>query len=110
VIAFILGCIGTLVLVLPFNLFQSWIAAKIWLMLVVPLTGWPALTWAIFFGIAATLRCIHSRSFTVRRDEDKPDLEREHPWVAAFLGAMVTGFIGPILLYAGAWIVARIVL
>jgi hypothetical protein len=98
---------ATLLLVLPFNLFQSWIASKIWVMLVVPLTGWPTLSWAVFFGIAATLRVIHTRDYNQKRDEDKTDFEREHPWWNAASMAMIGGFFAPILLYAGAWLVAR---
>lgn len=100
----------TLLVLLPFNMFQAWMAAKIWALLVVPLTGWPVLSWAVFFGIAATLRCIHTRDYLARRDEDKPDFEREHPWLNALVSAIVTGIIAPILLYGGAWVIARIVL
>lgn len=102
--------VATLLIVLPFNLFQSWIASKIWIMLVVPLTGWPALSWAVFFGLAATARVIHSRDYTQKRDEDKTDFEREHPWANALSTSMVAGVFAPLLLYASAWLVARWVL
>jgi hypothetical protein len=104
------GLLGTVVLVLPFNLFQSWVAAHIWLMLVVPLTGWRPLSWAILFGIAATLRVIHSRHVEVKRDDHKTDLEHEHPWAYAFICALTSGFFAPICIWVGAWIVSRMVL
>lgn len=104
------GLVGTIILVLPFNLFQSWVAAHIWIMLVVPLTGWRPLSWAIFFGIAATLRVIHSRHIEFKREEQKTDLEREHPWAYAFLGTLTAGFFAPICIWVGAFIVSRMVL
>lgn len=99
--------VAFLLLTLPFNIFASWIASKIWLMLVVPLTGWPALSWPAIFGIAAVLRTIHSREFNQKREEDKTDFEREHPWWNALSTAFFLGVIAPLLLYAGAWLVAR---
>ena len=99
-----------LLLTLPFNIFQSWMAAKMWVLLVVPLTGWPAFSWAVFFGIGAITRCIHSRDYLDRREEDKTDFERDHPWLYALSKSFFLGVFAPICLYIGCWFVARIVL